>query len=198
MVLTLYDAARCPFVARIRIVLAEKDIPYEPVEIDLDSRPAWLYEKNPAGRVPVLEEDGGFVLPESRVIMEYLEDRFPEPALLPADPAGRALVRLRIERFDDFSRPYYELRKRPGGATDRLDEELARLDQALAELPFLSGAEYGLADIAYLPWILRAESFLGVEVRTHVRLADWLERVSKRRAVAQEIELLGLVAAARA
>ena len=197
MMLTLYDAARCPFAARVRIVLAEKDIPYEPVEIDLDNRPAWLYEKNPAGRVPVLEEDGGLVLPESRVIMEYLEERFPEPALLPADPAGRALVRLRMERFEDFSSPYYELRKRPGGATARLDDGLAHLDDALADLPFLSGADYGLADIAFLPWILRAESFLGVNVRAHARLDDWLVRISERRAVAQEIELLGLVAAAR-
>src|SRR5262245_52323524 len=58
-VLTLYDAARCPFCARVRIVLAEKDVPHESVPVDLDDRPAWIVEKNPpAGRVPVLEEDG--------------------------------------------------------------------------------------------------------------------------------------------
>ena len=83
----LYDAARCPYCARVRIVLAEKGLGYEPVEIDLSDRPAWLYEKNPRGKVPVLEEAGGLVLPESTVIMEYLEERFPEPALWPADPA---------------------------------------------------------------------------------------------------------------
>ena len=55
-VLTLYDADRCPYVGRVRIVLAEKSIPYESVAIDLDDRPAWLYEKNPAGRVPVVED----------------------------------------------------------------------------------------------------------------------------------------------
>src|SRR5207248_2871590 len=106
-VITLYDAARCPFCARVRIVLAEKGISYEPVEIDLSNRPAWLYEKNPTGRVPVLEEDT-FVLPESAVIMEYLEERYPEPPLLPADPAQRALDRLRVFRFDDeLGRDYY-------------------------------------------------------------------------------------------
>ena len=71
--------------------------------IDLVDRPAWLYEKNPLGKVPVLEEDG-FVLPESEVINEYLEERYPEPALLPADPAARALARLAIYRFDDAAR----------------------------------------------------------------------------------------------
>ena len=69
--ITLYDADRCPYCARVRIVLAEKGVEYEPVEIDLDDRPAWIYEKNPLGRVPVLEEDA-FVLPESAVIDEYL------------------------------------------------------------------------------------------------------------------------------
>jgi len=79
----LYDAARCPYCARARIVLAEKGLGYETVEIDLSDRPGWIYAKNPSGKVPVLEEDGGFVLPESLVIMEYLEERFPEPPLWP-------------------------------------------------------------------------------------------------------------------
>ena len=59
--LTLYDADRCPYCARVRIVLAEKSLEYETVTVDLDDRPAWIYEKNPLGRVPVLEEDA-FVL----------------------------------------------------------------------------------------------------------------------------------------
>src|SRR5207244_6598282 len=55
-VITLYDAPRCPYCARVRIVLAEKGVEYETVVVDLDDRPAWIYEKNPLGRVPVLEE----------------------------------------------------------------------------------------------------------------------------------------------
>ena len=78
--LTLVDAPRCPYCARVRILLAEKGVPYEPLVIDLDDRPAWVYEKNATGRVPVLE-DGELVLPESAVILEYLEERFPEPPL---------------------------------------------------------------------------------------------------------------------
>ena len=91
--LTLYDAARCPYCARVRIVLAEKGVPYETVEVDLDDRPAWIYGLNVTGRVPVLDDDG-LVLPESRVLIEYLDERFAELPLLPADQAGRARVRL--------------------------------------------------------------------------------------------------------
>jgi len=114
----LYTAERCPYAARARIVLAEKGLDYEAVEIDLDDRPGWIYEKNPLGRVPVYEEDGGLVLPESRVIMEYLEERYPEPPLWPADPAERALGRLWLERFDDrLGRAYYAARRGDGRET---------------------------------------------------------------------------------
>jgi RNA polymerase-associated protein len=105
-VITLYDADRCPYCARVRIVLAEKSVPYDVVAIDLGNRPAWLYDKNPVGKVPVLEEDG-LCVPESAVIMELLEERFPDPPLLPLDPAHRALARLAVWRFDEeFSRAY--------------------------------------------------------------------------------------------
>ena len=123
LMLTLYDAARCPYCARVRIVLAEKGVEYEPIEIDLTDRPAWIYEKNATGRVPVVEEDA-WVLPESAVIMEYLEERYPEPPLLAADPADRALARLWIFRHDDFTRPYYALRRGEDGAAARFDAEL--------------------------------------------------------------------------
>ncbi len=185
--LTVYDAARCPYCARVRIVLAEKGIGYEPHEIDLSDRPAWLYAKNPSGRVPVLEEDGGLVLPESVVIMEYLEERYPEPALWPADPAERALGRLWLDRFDArLGHEYYALRR---GEPSRVDERLRDLDVALEAQPFLSGRQYGLADAGYVPWILRARANLGVELEPYAALSAWLERLMERPAVAAELEL---------
>jgi glutathione S-transferase len=188
--LTLYDAARCPYCARVRIVLAEKGVEYEGVEIDLDDRPAWIYERNPSGKVPVLEEDG-FVLPESAVIMEYLEERDPNPSLLPADRVGRALARVWIDRFDDrLGKAYYARRRGDPGAERKLDERLASIDLALADRPFLSGDTYGLADIAYLPWILRARAMLGVEFDGLASVSGWAERLSERRAVAAERELI--------
>ncbi|HKI92279.1 MAG TPA: glutathione S-transferase family protein [Gaiellaceae bacterium] len=187
--LTLYDAPRCPYCARVRIVLAEKDVEVETVEIDLSDRPPWLYGKNASGRVPVLEEDG-WLLPESAVIMEYLEERHPEPALLPAGPAERALARLMIFRHDGFTRPYYALRRGEEGAREALDGELARLDAALAGRRWLGGAAYGLADIAYVPWLLRARESLGVELDGYDALSDWLARLLDRPAVAAEAALV--------
>ena len=190
--ITLYNAARCPYVARVRILLAEKGIEYETVEIDLSDRPDWYYEKNPTGRVPTIEEDDGPPLPESAVIMEFLEERYPEPALLPADPADRAFVRLLIFRDNELTSPYYDLRRGEDGARERFDAALGRFDALLAERPYLSGAEYGLADIALVPWFLRARDMLGVEYDSFPAISDWLARLEQRPSIAAEA---GIVAA---
>ena len=188
--LVLYDADRCPFCARVRIVLAEKGIEYEDVQIDLADRPAWLYEKNPLGKVPVLEEDG-FALPESAVIMEYLEERYPEPPLLPADPGERALARLWLERFDDLlGHDYYALRGGDEGARERVEGRLAALDAALEGTPYLGGREFGLADAAYVPWILRIRDVYGVDFDPYAALDAWLDRVLERPAVAAELDIV--------
>jgi len=174
-VLTLYDAARCPYCARARIVLAEKEIEYETVEIDLRNRPAWLYEKNPLGKVPVIEEDT-FVLAESAVIMEYLEERYPEPELLPADPAPRGLARMEVFRFDQqLGDDYYAFRR---GDANRLEERLAALDLG----------RWDFVDVAYAPWVIRARDMLGVELPE--RLEEWLEHVSRRPSFAAEREIV--------
>ena len=192
----LYDAARCPYCARVRLVLAEKGLAYEPVEIDLDDRPAWIYAKNPLGKVPVLEEDGGLVLPESVVIVEYLEERFPEPPLWPADPAERALGRLLVEQFDSrLGDAYYALRRGEAGSEARVGRCLEGLDASLAERPYLSGAEYGLADIAYFPWLPRARARLGIDLEPYPAISGWLDRLAGRPAVAAELDVV--VAAAR-
>ncbi len=188
-VLTLYDANRCPYCARVRIVLAEKGLEHETVIVDLDDRPAWIYDKNPLGKVPVLEEDG-FVLPESVVIMEYLEDRYPAPPLWPADSVERARGRLLVECFDMLSRPYYRLRRGDEAAATELHDELRKLDALLATQPYLSGREFGLADAAYLPWILRARQSLGIDLEPHSALSGWVARTSERPSVAAELELL--------
>lgn len=187
--ITLYDADRCPYCARTRIALAEKGIEYEAVVIDLEDRPAWIYEKNPLGRVPVLEDDT-FVLPESAVINEYLEERYPEPALWPADPGERAFGRLLVFRFDELSKPYYALRRGEDGAGDRLNAELARLNAVLSARPYLSGRAFGLADIAFVPWILRARDRMDVKLDPFGALDDWLERLSERPSIAAELDVV--------
>jgi glutathione S-transferase len=188
-VITLYDAPRCPYCARVRIVLAEKRLEFETIEVDLDDRPPWIYEKNATGRVPVVEEDA-WTLPESAVIMEYLEERYPEPALLAADPADRALARLRIFRHDAFTKPYYALRRGADGADALFAEQLDRLDASLEERPWLGGAEYGLADIAYVPWVLRARQRMDVALDPYPALNEWLTRLLDRPAVAEEAHVV--------
>src|SRR5947209_17641657 len=112
--------------------------------------------------------------------MEYLDERYPEPPLLPDDPADRALARVWIFRHDDFTRPYYALRRGEDGAAARFDEQLTALDVALGERAFLGGDAYGLADIAYVPWVLRARDSLGVALDGHPAVADWLARLLER------------------
>jgi glutathione S-transferase len=168
----LIDATRCPYCARVRIALAEKGIEHETVEVDLSDRPQWLLELNPpSGRVPVV--DG---LPESEVIMELLEDLHPEPALLPADPAGRARARLLVHRFDaNLGDDYYAFRR---GDPNDLAGKLAALEvgQSL------------FADFAYVPWVIRARDVLRVTLPP--RVADWLADLEQRPSVAAEVAVV--------
>jgi glutathione S-transferase len=170
----LYDAARCPFCARVRIALAEKGFDYETVEIDLGNRPDWIYELNPTGKVPVL--DDGFVLPESAVIMEYLDDRYPDKPLLPGDPRSRAEARKSVFRFDDLlGDDYYAYRR---GDENALAERLEKLP--VGDSVFV--------DVAYAPWVIRAREMLGVTLPQ--RLESWLDQLAQRPSVAAEIEVV--------
>jgi len=168
----LVDALRCPYCARVRIALAEKGIEHDVTQVDLSDRPRWLVDLNPPyGRVPVL--DG---LPESGVIMELLEELHPEPALLPADPAARARARVLVHRFDsNLGDDYYAYRR---GDPNDLDAKLEALDvgQSL------------FADVAYLPWVIRARDMLGVTLPE--RISGWLAELERRPAVAAEVEVV--------
>jgi len=171
----LVDAARCPYCARVRITLAEKGLDAETVEVDLFDRPQWLLELNPpSGRVPVL--DDGFTLPESEVIMGYLEERHPEPALLPGDPAERARARLLVHRFDEnLGGDHYAFRR---GDPNDLTGKLAALEvgQSL------------FADVAYVPWVIRARDMLGLELPE--RIAAWLAELEQRPSIAAEVAVV--------
>ncbi len=182
--ITVYDAPRCPYCARARIVLSEKGVEYETVEIDLSDRPEWIYEKNPLGKVPILEE-GDFVLPESEVIMEYLEERYPEPALLPSDPAERALVRLVINRFDtNLGDSYYAFRRGDDHGEERLAHCLSFFERNIGRWP----DRYSLAEIAYVPWLIRLRDLLGFDLSPYPALLERLERLCERPAIAAEVE----------
>ena len=99
-VMTMFSDSRSPYSHRVRMVLAEKSITVDVVEVDPASPPEDVIDLNPYGTLPTLV-DRDLVLYESRIIMEYLDERFPHPPLLPVDPVSRARSRLfmyRVER----------------------------------------------------------------------------------------------------
>ena len=188
--ITLYDAPRCPYCARVRIVLAEKGVEYETVEIDLANRPDWIYEKNPLGKVPVLEEES-FLLPESEVIMQYLDERYPDPPLMPADPADRALVRLVIDRFDNnLGDSYYAFRRGDENGAERLAHCLSFFERNIGRWP----DRYGLAEIAYVPWLLRLRDLYGFDLSPYPATLERLEQLCERPAVADEAATVAALA----
>ena len=184
--ITLYDAPRCPYCARTRIALAEKGVEYETVEIDLANRPEWIYEKNPLGKVPVFEEDG-FILPESHLINEYLQERFPEPALLPDDLNQRALIRLQVDRFDNnLGDAYYAFRRQDANGVEWLSHCLGFFERNIERW----AGRYSLAEIAYVPWLIRLRDLLGFDLSPYPGVLERLDELCERPAVAAEVEVV--------
>ena len=109
---------------------------------------------------------------------------------LTSDSGLRAEARLRIFRFDRFGDAYYALRRGEETAAADLADRLEELDVLVRRGGYLGGDAYGLADIAYLPWIVRAQRRLGVDLDEYPALADWLARLAERPAVAAELELV--------
>ena len=97
--MTLYSGTTCPFSQRCRIVLFEKGMDFQIIDVDLQNMPEDLAVMNPYNQVPVLVERD-LILHESNIINEYIDERFPHPQLMPADPVMRARARLFLYRFE--------------------------------------------------------------------------------------------------
>jgi glutathione S-transferase len=195
--MTLYDYPDCLFAQKVRVALAEKELEYETVIVDLKSgrqRTPEFLKLNPYGRVPVLIDDE-VVVYDSTIINEYLEDEYPHERLMPEDSAGRARVRV-LEDYCDNSFlasagfVLAELNK-PQGEQDgeRMKRYQGEISRGLARLEsLLGGKEYlvdkfSLADIAFVP-ALFILSNLGVQVDPRLRqVAAWIERLRQRPAV---------------
>ena len=95
-----------------------------------------------------------------------------------------------MDRHDDFSDPYYALRREEPGAADAFDEALGTLDALLAPVPYLGGRAFGLADVGYVPWVIRAREVMGVSFDMFPALGDWLDRLSQRPSVAAELAVV--------
>lgn len=143
-VMTLFTNKLCPYSHRVRIVLAEKGITAEMVEVDLHNKPEELLELNPYGTVPTLV-DRDLVLYESHIILEYLEERFPHPPLMPVYPVARGRSRLMMSRVD---RDWYSLAKtilhEEGEEVSKARKDFA--DSLLSVAPVFADSPYFLSD----------------------------------------------------
>ena len=193
----LYDHVDCPFSQKVRIVLAEKDLEFERVPVDLhkgEQKTPEFLKLNPYGKVPVLIDED-VVVYDSTIINEYLDEEYPNPPLMPEDSAGRARVRL-LEDFCDnsFIPPSIvilaELHK-PEAERDaerirrcavEMARVLARMEGQLEGKEFLGG-DFSLADAAFAPRAVIL-SKLGVELDPRLsNVAAWIGRLRERSSV---------------
>ncbi len=193
----LYDALACPYGQKVRIVLGEKSLTYDLVQVDLaqgEQRRSEFLRLNPFGRVPVLIDEDTTVY-DSTIINEYLEDEYPEPPVLP--PVGASALRSRARIFEDFADTSFtpqvgqliaEFAKpeaeRDQNRLNRLHQSVERvldyLNQQLEGQQFLAG-EFSVADIGFTPRLLVLTN-LGIDTaapnRMHVDA--WLKRILER------------------
>lgn len=158
-VMTLYSGAVDILSHRVRIVLAEKGVSYEVVNVEARSKPEDLLELNPYGNVPTLV-DRELALYEPNIITEYLDERFPHPPLMPVYPVARAKARLLIYRFDREWGPLIK-KLESGKATDApaVAKELASYISQIVPIfnssPYFLGDEFTLVDCCIAPVLWR-------------------------------------------
>jgi glutathione S-transferase len=198
----LYDHPDCPFAQKVRVVLAEKELEYEKIFVDLragQQRTPEFLKLNPYGKVPVLVDED-LVVYDSTIINEYLEDEYPAPALMPEDSAGRARARIWEDFCDNSFLPVTTLvlteLAKPEGERDgeRLKRYQAELTRALGRVEvqlegkeFLVG-EFSLADVAFAPRVLVLPQ-MGIDLDPRLqRVAAWIDRLRQRASV----QVLGL------
>lgn len=180
---------------KVRIALLEKGLEFERINVDLSKReqksPEYL-KIHPFGQIPALDDEG-FIIYDSTVINEYLEDEYPYPSLMPSDSEGRARARLMEDLRDTHFNPYFvhiiqEMRK-PDGERDsqRIDNAKAEIikcfDRIEAELggkEYLAGP-FSLADVAFMSNIELLDRF-GIPVATdkYKNTAAWIARLKAR------------------
>lgn len=173
---------------RVRIVLAEKGVGVEIISVEAGRQPPKLLEANPYGSVPTLV-DRDLALYESTVVMEYLDERYPHPPLLPVYPVARANSRLLIHRIQRDWCSLVDLildprSKEPARVQARkeLRESLTGVSPLFADKPCFLSEEQSLVDCCLLPILWRLP-VLGIELpRPAKPLLDYMERQFTREA----------------
>jgi len=180
-VMTLFTGAACPQSHRVRLVLAEKGITVEMVEVGGEVLVEDLVELNPYASVPTLV-DRDLVLYNAHIIMEYLDDRYPHPPLMPVDPVARARTKLYVHRME---RDWYALveafaaadQAAIARARNALRDGLIVIAPIFEQKPYFMSGELTLADCTLLPLLWRLPSYgidLPAEAKAVSRYAERL------------------------
>jgi RNA polymerase-associated protein len=179
----LYSGTVCPYSHRCRIVLFEKGMDFEVIDVDLMDKSEDLTSVNPYNKVPVLVERD-LVLTEANIINEYIDERFPHPQLMPADPVMRGRARLFLHRFEQELYSNVNVIMLGGKAVDKsraiIRDNLAQLSQILTKQKFLLGNEFSMLDVAVAPLLWRLDHFAIQMGKDAAPLMKYSERLFSR------------------
>ena len=181
--MNLYSGTTDPFSHRCRIVLFEKGMDFQVIDVDLFNKPEDIAVINPYNRVPVLV-DRDLVLYESNIINEYIDERFPHPQLMPPDPIMRARARQLLHTFElELFSHIDALEKNPKGADKErahVRDQLTQLAPMFAKQKFLLGDDFSMLDVAIAPLLWRLDHY-GIELpRSAAPLMKYAERIFSR------------------
>lgn len=180
----LYSGTTCPFSHRCRIVLYEKGMDFEIIDVDLFNKPEDLAVMNPYNQVPVLV-DRDLILYESNIINEYIDDRFPHPQLMPADPVMRARARLFLFRFEQELFVHVQaIEKGSQKAAEKgrivIRDNLTQIAPVFQRQKFMLGEEYTMLDVAIAPLLWRLDHY-GIQMpKPAAPLMKYAERIFSR------------------
>jgi stringent starvation protein A len=179
----LYSGTVCPYSHRCRIVLFEKGMDFEVIDVDLMDKSEDLAAINPYNKVPVLVERD-LVLTEANIINEYIDERFPHPQLMPADPVMRGRARLFLHRFEQELYSNVNVIMQGGKSADKsraiIRDNLTQLAQILTKQKFLLGNEFSMLDVAVAPLLWRLDHF-GIQLgKDAAPLLKYSERLFSR------------------
>jgi len=183
-VMTLFSAVDDMFSHQVRIVLAEKGVTVDILQVTPDNVPEDLYEVNPYGSLPTLL-DRELALYQADIIMEYLDERFPHPPLMPVYPVARGQARLMMYRI---KHDWYSLAEKilqgddeAAIARQELKEGLLSIAPLFSEAPFFMSEEFGLVD-CYMAALLWRLPLLGIELNGtgSKQLKAYMNRIFER------------------
>ena len=189
--MTFLSDPECHFSHRVRIVLAEKGVTVDIEEYSPDTVPEELAEVNPYNSLPVLV-DRDLPLYNTLVMMEYLDERFPHPPLLPVYPVERALTRLWMHRMDKDWSPAVELLASGKGTSKtakELRDSLVSMAPIFTQKPYFMSEEFTIADCCLIPilWRLGAMGIEFPRTRQTRAMIEYMERSFSRPSVRQSL-----------